>query len=63
MRAAIAIHPDYAYSHIYLIVALALTGHESQAHEALRRYLALPNAFAHPASTPNTGGSVSAVYV
>jgi len=42
-RRSIAIQPGWTYLHVYLIVALALTGRESQAHEALQRYLALPN--------------------
>jgi adenylate cyclase len=41
-RRAIAISPDYALAHWYLITALVQTGQDSQAHEALRRYLALP---------------------
>ena len=41
-RRAIAISPDYALAHWYLITALVQTGQDSQAHEALQRYLALP---------------------
>ena len=41
-RRAIVVGPDYWASHWYLATALALTDHEQQAHEALRRYLALP---------------------
>ena len=41
-RRAIAISPDYALAHWYLITALGETGQDSPAHEALRRYLALP---------------------
>jgi TolB-like protein/Tfp pilus assembly protein PilF len=42
-RQAIAISPAYnPYSHGNLVAALALTGHETEAHEALQRYLALP---------------------
>jgi adenylate cyclase len=41
-RRAIAIGPNYALAHWYLITALVETGQDSQAHEALRRYLALP---------------------
>jgi tetratricopeptide (TPR) repeat protein len=41
-RRAIAISPsDLDYRHAILIAALALTGHEAEAHEALQRYLAL----------------------
>jgi TolB-like protein/class 3 adenylate cyclase/Tfp pilus assembly protein PilF len=41
-RRAIAISPSLALAHWYLITALVQTGQDSQAHEALRRYLALP---------------------
>jgi adenylate cyclase len=41
-RRAIAISPNFALAHWYLITALGETGQDSQAHEALRRYLALP---------------------
>jgi tetratricopeptide (TPR) repeat protein len=41
-RRAIAINPNNWAPHWYLVVALALTGQESQAHEALQRYLAVP---------------------
>ena len=41
-RRAIAISPDYALAQWYLITALVQTGQDSQAHEALQRYLALP---------------------
>ncbi len=41
-RRAIAISPDYALAQWYLITALVQTGQDAQAHEALRRYLALP---------------------
>jgi len=40
-RRSIAISPNYALAHWYLITALVQTGQDSQAHEALRRYLAL----------------------
>ena len=43
-RQAIAIRPDYvAYYHATLVAALALTGHDAEAREALKRYLALPS--------------------
>ena len=43
-RRAIAINPDYAlYIHSILIAALALTGHDAEAREALKLYLALPS--------------------
>jgi adenylate cyclase len=41
-RRAIAISPNYALANWYLITALVQSGQDSQAHEALRRYLALP---------------------
>ena len=42
-RRAIAINPNnIPFAHAPLIAALALTGHEPEAHEALQRYLALP---------------------
>jgi tetratricopeptide (TPR) repeat protein len=41
-RRAIAINPNYV--HTILVAALALAGHEAEAHEALQRYLALPAA-------------------
>jgi adenylate cyclase len=41
-RRAIAISPNFALAHWYLITALIQTGQDSQAHEALRRYLVLP---------------------
>ena len=31
------------YIHATLVAALALTGHDAEAHEALKRYLALPS--------------------
>ena len=34
--------PNNPYAQLYLIAALALTGHDSEAHEALEQYLALP---------------------
>ena len=43
-RQAIAINPNYvAYIHATLVAALALTGHDAEAREALQRYLALPS--------------------
>jgi adenylate cyclase len=43
-REAIAINPNYVqYIHSALVAALALTGHDSEAREALQRYLALPS--------------------
>jgi adenylate cyclase len=41
-RRAIAISPNFALAHWYLITALVQSGQDSQAHEALPRYLALP---------------------
>ena len=43
-RRAIAISPNFALAHWYLITALVQTGQDSQAHEALQRYLAIPGA-------------------
>ena len=44
-RQAIAINPNYVQSaHTILVAALALTGHDAEAREALQRYLALPSA-------------------
>ena len=43
-RQAIAINPNYnPYPHAILVAALALTGHDAEAREALQRYLALPS--------------------
>ena len=43
-RQAIAINPNYTqYIHTTLVAALALTGHDAEAREALQRYLALPS--------------------
>ena len=43
-RQAIAINPNYVRAaHMFLVGALALTGHDAEAREALRRYLALPS--------------------
>jgi adenylate cyclase len=41
-RRAIAVTPGNVFAHGDLIAALALTGREAEAHEALQRYLALP---------------------
>jgi adenylate cyclase len=43
-RRAIAISPNNGIPHVSLIVVLALTGHEQEAHEALQRLLAFPGA-------------------
>ena len=43
-RQGIAINPNYAqYIHATLVAALALTGRDAEAREALQRYLALPS--------------------
>ncbi len=43
-RRAIAINADYnAFAHAILVAALALTDHDAEAREALRRFLALPS--------------------
>jgi tetratricopeptide (TPR) repeat protein len=43
-RHAIAINPNYVhYIHAILVAALALADHETEAREALQRYLALPS--------------------
>ena len=43
-RQAIAINPNYVPgAHMFLVAALALTGHDAEAREALQRYLALPS--------------------
>jgi tetratricopeptide (TPR) repeat protein len=49
-RRAIALSPNFALAHWYLITALVQSGQDSQAHEALRRYLALPGVPATVAS-------------
>jgi len=41
-RRSIAINPNIPFAQQILIAALALTGHDADAHEALQRYLALP---------------------
>ena len=43
-RRAIAINPYNPYVHVVLVAALALTGHDAEAREALQRYLALSTA-------------------
>ena len=43
-RRAIELRPDYVAPHVVVVVALALTGQDSQAREALKRYLAIPSA-------------------
>ena len=45
-RRAIAINPNNAFSHVYLIVALALTGQETQARDGFERYLSVPGTLA-----------------
>jgi adenylate cyclase len=43
-RRAIAINPNYVLAaHADLVAALALTGHEAEAREALQSFLALPS--------------------
>ena len=43
-RQAIAINPNYVqWIHATLVAALALAGHDAEAREALKRYLALPS--------------------
>ncbi len=43
-RHAITIKPDYTqFIHATLVAALALSGHDAEAREALQRYLALPS--------------------
>ena len=43
-RRAIVINPNYVqFVHATLVAALALTGDETEAREALQRYLALPS--------------------
>jgi Flp pilus assembly protein TadD len=43
LRDVIAINPNIAHIHATLVAALALTGHDAEAREALQRYLALPS--------------------
>ena len=43
-RQSIATKPNYNQpSHVVLVAALALTGHDAEAREALQRFLALPS--------------------
>jgi tetratricopeptide (TPR) repeat protein len=42
-RRAIAIGPNNPFPHAFLTAALALTGHEAEAREALQHYLAMPS--------------------
>jgi adenylate cyclase len=42
-RRAISVNTDFQHPHAHLIAALALSGHETEAREALQRYLALPS--------------------
>jgi adenylate cyclase len=42
-RRATAILPNSQYSHAIFVAALAMAGHDAEAREALRRYLALPS--------------------
>ena len=43
-RQAIAVNPNYVhYIHATLVAALALAGHDAEARDALKRYLALPS--------------------
>ena len=41
-KRAIAANPEYAIAYIKLTASLALSGHDAEARETLRRYLALP---------------------
>ena len=42
-RAAIAVYPNFQHPHGHLIAGLALSGHETEAREALQSYLSLPS--------------------
>ena len=42
-RRAIAVYPNFQHPHGHLIAALALSGHEPEAREALQSYLSLPS--------------------
>jgi TolB-like protein/class 3 adenylate cyclase/cytochrome c-type biogenesis protein CcmH/NrfG len=42
-RRAIALGPNNPFPHAFLTAALALTGHEAEAREALQHYLAMPS--------------------
>ena len=39
---SIAVNPEYAFDYIRLAASLALSGHDAEVRETLRRYLALP---------------------
>jgi tetratricopeptide (TPR) repeat protein len=39
---AIAVNPEYALAYIRLTASLALSGHDAEARDTLRRYLAMP---------------------
>ena len=41
-KRSIAVNPEYALAYIRLTASLALSGHDAEAGETLRRYLALP---------------------
>jgi adenylate cyclase len=41
-RRSLAVNPNYPLVQAYLAAALALSGHDTEAHEALARYLSLP---------------------
>jgi tetratricopeptide (TPR) repeat protein len=42
-RRAIAVYPNFQHPHGHVIAALALSGHEPEAREALQSYLSLPS--------------------
>jgi hypothetical protein len=42
-RRAIAVGTSTPFTHVNLAATLALTGHETEAREALQHYLALPS--------------------
>jgi adenylate cyclase len=42
-RRAIAVYPNFQHPHGHLMAALALSGHETEAREALQSYLSLPS--------------------
>jgi adenylate cyclase len=42
VRRSLAVNPNYPLALAYLAAALALTGHDTEAHDALARYLSLP---------------------
>ena len=41
-KRSIAANPEYALAYMNLTASLALSGHDAEARETLRRYLALP---------------------